>query len=215
MSKGLFISIEGVEGVGKSTAIQFIQKELQQYQVSYVMTREPGGTEIAEAIRKVLLQPYSEIMCADTELLLMFAGRAQNVAEVIKPALLAGKWVLCDRFVDASFAYQGGGRGICENRVAQLTQWTLQDLLPDITFLLDAPVEVGFSRIKARGAHDRIESEGLEFFKRIRDVYLKRAAEYPERFHVINANETLEVVQNQLMKVLQPLLTKACANHCG
>jgi dTMP kinase len=205
-NKGLFISIEGVEGVGKSTAIQFIQQQLDKHNISYVLTREPGGTKIAEAIRQILLNPSQEKMCVDTELLLMFAGRAQNVSQVIKPGLAAGKWVLCDRFTDASFAYQGGGRGIPEPRIAQLAEWVLEGLKPDLTFLLDAPVEVGFDRIKERGAHDRIEQESLEFFKRIRQVYLKRANEDPKRFRIIQADISLFDVQHQLMDVLKPLI---------
>jgi dTMP kinase len=202
--KNIFISIEGVEGVGKSTAVQFIQKYLESKNIPLVTTREPGGTEIAEAIRQVLLKPHKEVMVPNAELLLMFAGRAQNTADIIRPALLQGQWVLSDRFVDASFAYQGGGRGIPKERILELEKWVVGDVVPKLTFLLDAPVELGLSRIVIRGVKDRIENEGLEFFKRVRQAYLDRAREFPERFHIIQAQQSLQEVQEQLQQGLEP-----------
>lgn len=211
MSKGFFITIEGGEGVGKSTAIKAITQFLQSADIDYVLTREPGGTEIAEAIRQVLLNKYTEPMCADTELLLMFAGRAQNISQVIKPALQKGQWIVSDRFVDASFAYQGGGRGIDLQRIAELAKWTIGDLQPDMTILLDAPVEIGFHRIQNRGAKDRIESEGLDFLQRVRDQYLQLAKQYPQRFRVIDADQALEKVHADIFAVLKPFVKEYLA----
>lgn len=203
--KGLFISIEGVEGVGKSTAIRAIQERLDGAKIPYVVTREPGGTPVAEEIRKILLNPQ-ETMAADTELLLMFASRAQNVAEVVLPALAKGRWVIADRFVDASFAYQGGGRKIPEARIAELAKWVLDDLRPDVTLLLDAPVEVGFSRIKSRGDPDRIEKENIEFFERVRQTYLDLAAKFPARFRIIHSDRNHSEVKQEILAALNPLL---------
>lgn len=208
MKKGLFISVEGGEGVGKSTAMKAITDYLQSAEIDFVLTREPGGTEIAEAIRQVLLQNYTESMHVDTELLLMFACRAQNVAKVILPALQAGQWVVTDRFADASFAYQGGGRGIAMQRIAQLSQWVLGDLQPDITILLDAPVAVGLARIKDRGAQDRIESEGIEFLNRVRNTYLDLAKRFPHRYHVVQADQSLANVHQQIIEVIKPFVNK-------
>ena len=214
--RGRFISFEGIEGVGKTTALQYVCKRLDVAQISYVVTREPGGTPIAEAIREVFLNHYNEMMCPDTELLLMFAGRAQNVAQVVLPALQQGQWVLSDRFTDASFAYQGGGRGIPVRHIKELTRWVQGNLKPDLTFLLDAPISVGFSRVKSRGAKDRIETEGLEFFKRVGESYLAQAKREPKRFRVIHADQKLSAVKEQLRQVIDSLLTdpsRAEAKH--
>lgn len=202
-----FITIEGIEGVGKSTAIQFICKQLDAAHIPYIVTREPGGTEITEAIRKLILAHYHEKMSADTELLLYFASRAQNIAQNIKPALAHGKWVVCDRFTDSSYAYQGGGRKIPKDRIAVLENWVHGDLQPDLTFLLDAPVEVGLDRIKNRD-QDRIEHEKAQFFVRVRDAYLERAKEYPQRFKIIDASAAVAEVEQQIAKILTPLLKK-------
>ncbi len=202
MTRGYFISLEGVEGVGKSTAMQHIHTLLTSANLPFISTREPGGTQIAETIRQVVLQHHDESMHEDTELLLMFACRAQNVAQVIKPALKQGQWVLCDRFVDASFAYQGGGRGINLKRIEGLAQWVLEGLKPDLTLLLDAPVEVGFKRIHQRGDKDRIESEGLTFLNKVRNTYLARAEQEPERFRIINANQDLEHVHADITNTI-------------
>ena len=204
--RGRFISFEGIEGVGKTTALQYVCERLDVAQISYVVTREPGGTPIAEVIREMFLKHYNEMMCPDTELLLIFAGRAQNIAQVVLPALRRGQWVLSDRFTDASFAYQGGGRGIPVKHIKELARWVQGNLKPDLTFLLDAPVSVGLSRVKSRGAKDRIETEGLEFFKRVWESYLTQAKREPKRFRVIHADQKLSVVKEQLRKVIDPLL---------
>jgi len=200
--KGLFITVEGLEGAGKSTVIQFIQNYLLLHNVELVVTREPGGTEIAEAIRHLLLSYYEEKMAEDTELLLFYAGRAQHIASVIKPALDAGKVVLCDRFSDTSFAYQGGGRGIPEERLAILDHWVLGDLKPDLTLFLDVPIEVGMQRIKKRGACDRIESEELAFFERVRAAYLERAERYADRYRIIDTTPPWHELEPILLNFL-------------
>lgn len=200
-----FISFEGIEGVGKSTALQSVRDYLEENAISYMMTREPGGTPIAEAIRQVLLNHYPEKMNSETELLLMFAGRAQNIHSVILPALERGQWVLSDRFSDSSFAYQGGGRGVPIKHIAELASWVQGDLTPDLTILLDAPAAVGLSRVDSRSAKDRIEIEGVEFFERVRQQYLDRAAKEPERFCVIDSNQNLALVTKQVLKAVAAL----------
>ena len=197
--KSLFITVEGIEGSGKSTLVPFIRDYLLEQGVELVMTREPGGTEIAEKIRDVLLNHYEEKMAEDTELLLFFASRAQHIARKIEPALEEGKTVLCDRFTDASFAYQSGGRGVDESRIAVLEEFVQKGLQPDITILLDVTPEIGLTRIKGRGEPDRFEVEKLEFFERVRAVYLKRAKQYPHRCRIIDANKDLEEVKKDLI----------------
>lgn len=209
MSKVKFISVEGIEGVGKSTAIQYVESLLKEAGLKYTLTREPGGTKIAEKIRAVLLSEHEESMCSDTELLLMFATRAQNLAYVIKPALARHEWVVSDRFHDASFAYQGGGRGIEKPRIRALSNWVLGDFKPDLTLLLDAPVEVGQQRMVARGKKDRIEAETVSFFNRVREAYLDLAKEEPERFVIIDASQSLESVQKQIKSVLQKIIEES------
>ncbi len=204
-TKAKFISIEGIEGTGKSTAVKAICDFLEKRNIEYVLTREPGGTPVAEEIRKVLLSNREETMCPDTEVLLMFAGRAQNIAEVIKPALAAGKWVVSDRFVDASFAYQGGGRNIDTDHIQALSDWVLGDLKPDCTILLDAPVEVGLSRMSSRGAKDRIEQEGTAFFERARQAYLDCAKREFDRFHIVDAAKEIMEVAAEIAEVLEAL----------
>ena len=200
-----FISIEGIEGTGKSTAVKRICAWLEKNNIEYVLTREPGGTPVAEEIRQVLLANREETMCADTEVLLMFAGRAQNIEEVIKPALAAGKWVVSDRFVDASFAYQGGGRNIDVDHIQALSEWVLGDLKPDLTILLDAPVDVGLSRMSSRGAKDRIEQEGKAFFERARQAYLNCAKRDPDRFHLVDATKEIMEVGSEIVEALEIL----------
>jgi dTMP kinase len=201
-SSSHFITIEGIEGVGKSTAITFIRDWLTEHGLSVVVTREPGGTEVAEEIRRVLLNTHKEPIYPETELLLLFAGRMQHIQEVIKPALQAGKTVLCDRFIDASYAYQGGGRGISDHFIQMLEQEILQGLQPNLTLLLDAPYHVSQLRLQQRSHTDRIESEHEAFFQRVRAKYLKRAEQSPERYRVINAALPLPKVQRQMKEVL-------------
>ena len=200
--RGRFISFEGGEGAGKSSNVQLTAGFLRDRGVEVVVTREPGGTPLAEDIRTLLLAPRDEIMQADTELLLMFAARAQHVGELIRPALARGVWVLSDRFVDASYAYQGGGRGLSMSRIAELERLVLGDLRPDLTLLFDVPVEIGLARAGKRGDLDRIEREDMAFFQRIRDTYLDRASAEPERFQVLDAAAPLERVQAELRATL-------------
>lgn len=205
MYKGKFITIEGSEGAGKSTNIRFVQNYLTEKNIDFISTREPGGTPIAEKIRDLLLDKANTDLCSDTELLLMFAARAQHLNELIIPALKAGKWVLSDRFTDASYAYQGGGRGLSMNKIAQLEQFVQGDLRPDATILLDIPVEKGMERVRNRGETDRFEQETLSFFNRIRDAYLLLAKENPQRFHIIDTQPTIPEVESQLVSVLKRL----------
>ena len=204
--RNLFVTVEGIEGAGKSTAMHFLSEKFKESNIDFIITREPGGTEIAEKIRMVLLSQYHEKMSSDTELLLMFASRAQHLASVIKPALETGQWVLCDRFTDASYAYQGGGRGINVERIAQLENWVQGDLRPDVTLLMDVPVEVGMSRVQSRGAKDRFEEERLEFFNRIRQTYLMLAKQNPHRYVVIDSSGTLEQVTQQLENFVKQII---------
>lgn len=206
MPSSYFITLEGIEGTGKSTAMRFIHDYLKVAQIPLVVTREPGGTEIADAIRQLLLAHHEELMAPDTELLLMFASRAQNLARVIKPALAANQWVLCDRFTDASYAYQGGGRGISHEHIATLENWVHPNFQPHITFLLDAPAHIGLTRIEERKTKDRIEREQVDFFERVRQVYLERAKKFPERFKIIDASGDIESVERQLTNELNKLL---------
>lgn len=200
---GRLLTFEGGEGAGKSSNVALAAEFLRARGVEVVVTREPGGTPLAEEIRGLLLAPREEVMAADTELLLMFAARAQHLATLVKPALARGAWVLSDRFVDASYAYQGGGRGVSLARIAALEDWALGGLRPDLTLLFDVPVAEGLARAGRRGALDRIEQEDLAFFQRIRDTYLARAAAEPERFRVLDAALPLEQVQARLLTVLQ------------
>ena len=197
-----FITLEGTEGVGKSTALSYIQAYLTEHYVPFISTREPGGTPLAEKIRHLLLTKDDEKMAHHTELLLMFAARAQHLEQVIKPALAAKTWVLCDRFTDASYAYQGGGRGLPMSEIAQLESLVQGTLQPTLTLWLDAPVEVGLQRAAARHQLDRFEQEKVAFFDKVRAVYQQRAQSYPQRYRRIDANVPLEQVQAQLKAVL-------------
>ena len=200
-----FITLEGGEGAGKSTAIRFIENALRQRGIPYIVTREPGGTPIAEKIRDIVLTPQSEWMFPDTEALLMFAARAQHIHAVIKPALASGKYVISDRFTDASFAYQSAGRGISMSRLRELAQWVLGDFKPDLTLLLDTSVQVGMDRIRSRESQDRIEQEKNVFFERVRTMYLQLAAEDPKRFRIIHAEKSLSEVEKQIQEALASL----------
>lgn len=204
----MFITLEGTEGVGKSSNLAFIQNWLINRGKQLVVTREPGGTPFAEEIRQLLLAPREEQVSDDSELLLMFAARAQHVAQKIRPALQNGFVVLSDRFVDASYAYQGGGRGISMQRLDELSQWTLQGFLPDLTFLLDMAPADALERAKKRGDLDRFEQEQQAFFERVRNVYLQRAKADPKRIAVINAAQTLEQVQQDIAHVLEQRVPK-------
>lgn len=206
MTSGMFITLEGSEGAGKSTSLGFLQELLGQAGLATVTTREPGGTDIGERIRTILLQTQDQGMCTDAELLLMFAARAEHIAKLIRPALAAGKWVLCDRFTDASYAYQGGGRGIPDARIAVLETWVQGNLRPDLTLLFDIPTEQGLSRAAKRSAPDRFEREDPAFFERVRQHYLARAALSPGRTHIVNAALSLPEVQAQIRRIVQPLL---------
>lgn len=206
---GKFISIEGIEGAGKSTQLSFIQDFLEQQGVKVRVTREPGGTELGEQIRELLLTPRDTGMSHDAELLLMFAARAEHIEQVIKPALERGEWVLCDRFVDATFAYQGGGRGIAHERIEAISDWTLQGLQTDITFLFDLPVEQGQARvIKRKQEKDRFEQEKTAFFQLIRDCYLERAEQEPSRIKVIDSSQNIADIQVQLKTLLTEILAQ-------
>lgn len=206
MKQGQFITVEGSEGVGKSTNINHILMRLEQQNIEVVQTREPGGTPLGEEVRELLLDHRHTGMSEDAELMLMFAARAEHLAQVIRPALEAGKWVLCDRFTDASHAYQGGGRGIDQQRIAALESWVQQGLQPDFTLLLDIEPEVGLERAGKRGALDRFEKEEMSFFHRVRQGYLDRAKQFPERFHIVDAGQTLNQVQQSIDKHLTPFI---------
>lgn len=200
--KGRFISIEGVEGVGKTTNIQHIESILREHGIEHVCTREPGGTPLAENIRELLLDRDDTSMQPITELLLMFAARAQHVAEFIRPNLEAGKWVICDRFTDSSYAYQGGGRQISRETIATLETLVLEDFHPDATLILDLPVERGLQRANDRSAEDRFEREDIEFFNRVRGAFLDLAAGN-DRYHVIDASRALADVQQEIREIIE------------
>ena len=201
---GKFITIEGSEGSGKSTIIKAISEHLQAKGKEVVVTREPGGTEIGEQIRNILLNKKNQKIHPETELLLMFAARAQHWQSLIKPKLKQGLWVICDRFVDSSFAYQGGGRGIAISRIAQLEHWLLGDFKADLTIFLDLEPKLGMQRAKKRGSLDRFEIEAIEFFNRVRTVYLARAKSQ-KNIHVIDASASLEQVKLNVISLLQKL----------
>lgn len=205
MHSGLFITLEGPEGAGKTTNRQFLAEQLQQAGYEVVLTREPGGTGLAEKIRELLLAQHDEPVAVDTELLLMFAARAQHLQQLILPALQQGSIVLCDRFTDATYAYQGGGRGIDPQRIAILEDFVQGGLRPDLTLLFDLPVAEGMARARQRGRLDRFECEHEAFFEAVRTTYLQRAQASPERFRVINAGLPLNGVQQQLLPVLQEI----------
>lgn len=201
---GKFITVEGIEGVGKSTQMDFLRQQLSAVGLDVVVTREPGGTPLAERIRTLVLHGADEEpMPDDCELLLMFAARSAHVATVIRPALERGAWVLCDRFTDATYAYQGGGRGIDVGRIRVLEEWVLGRLRPDLTLFLDAPVETGLARARARDDDvDRFEAEDVAFFKRVRETYQARAESEPGRIAVIDASPELPAVQTAIAAVL-------------
>ena len=192
--RGRLITLEGGEGAGKSTVLAAVRECLESHRIEVVVTREPGGTPLGEAVRRLVLDPAHAGVCAESELLLMFAARAQLVRETVEPALSAGRWVLSDRYTDASYASQGGGRGQPTARIAELERWAAP-VTPDLTLLLDLPVAEGLARAGARGDADRIERESGEFFERVRAAYRARAAADPARFRVLDASRAVDVVR--------------------
>ena len=205
MNKGKFITIDGVEGSGKSTQIDLICSYLQRKGIDVVRTREPGGTDLGEKIRSLLLDVDNKEMHSDTELLLMFSSRNELIQNKIIPALNDGKWVVSDRFTDASFAYQGGGRMLSLDRIAKLENWVLGSFKPDLTFLLDISVEIGMTRVEARNAKDRIEQEERVFFERVRSVFIERSKIYPDRIKLINAERSVDEIQTQIQSIIELL----------
>lgn len=199
---GKFITLEGMDGAGKSTHIPTIIQTLQAQGRVVVSTREPGGTGLGERLRELLLH---QGMTPETETLLMFAARNEHIAQVIAPALARGDWVLSDRFTDASFAYQSGGRGVASSKIAALEQWVQGDLQPDMTLLFDVPVEVSVERLANARQPDKFEAESAEFFARIRNAYLQRAAQHPQRFRIVDANRPLDEVSASVIRLLQDL----------
>lgn len=205
-ARGKFISLEGGEGAGKSTLLAGLRAYIEQRGIALVQTREPGGTAVGEAVRAIVLDPAQHGLAAETELLLMFASRAQLVRELIEPALSAGQWVLCDRYADASYAYQGGGRGQPVARIAELERWACAGVKPDLTFLLDLPVATGRARAAGRGDADRIEVEADAFFERVRTSYRERAAAEPNRFRVVDASQSPAAVLQAATRALAVLV---------
>ncbi|MDC1160803.1 dTMP kinase [Luminiphilus sp.] len=203
-----FITIEGGEGAGKSTAQQFLASKLISMGLSVTLTREPGGTPLAEELRQTLLNPHGEVPVEMAELLLLFAARAQHIANVIKPALDRGEWVLCDRFTDATYAYQGGARGMSLEVITQLEEMVQGALQPHQVILLDLPPEVGLERARARGELDRFEREPMAFYERVRSGYLERVRAMPGRYTVIDASQDLQGVEDQLECVVQGWLAE-------
>ena len=206
-ARGRFITLEGVEGMGKSTHLNFISAYLKARGLRVQVTREPGGTPAADEIRALLLNNRSEQIPPMAELLLMFAARALHVENVIQPALASGTWIVCDRFTDATYAYQGGGRKIPARSVAALERMVLKGLQPDLTILLDADVEVGLQRAKQRGTLDRFEREQAAFFRRVRRVYLARAHNHPRRIKLVKAGGSIADIQARIAGLLEPRLT--------
>ena len=198
-----FITLEGIEGVGKTSNRDYIRELLETSGKQCIVTREPGGTPLGESLRALLLQHSNEQMSDDAELLMMFAARAEHINKIIRPALDAGQYVLCDRFTEATYAYQGGGRQLDVSKIADLESWVQGELRPDLTIILDAPVEVGRERAGKRSAPDRIEKEKNDFFDRVRNAYLDLAKQHPERICTVDASVSLEQVQQQIKQQLQ------------
>ncbi len=207
-ARGRFITLEGVDGAGKSTQLEFVAGLLEACGVDVVRTREPGGTPLGEALRRVLLERADLAMGVAAETLLVFAARAQHVEEIIEPALQRGQWVVCDRFTDATYAYQGGGRGLARARIDTLQRWVQGALRPDLTLLLDLPVVAGLARTGARADADRFESQDLEFKRAVRETYLARARRSPERIRRIDAEPPLPTVQEQIRREIESFLRR-------
>lgn len=211
--RGLFITLEGVEGVGKSTNMAFIADFLRGFGISLVTTREPGGTPLAESMRRLLLDDHSELIDPMAELLMMFAARAQHLNTKILPALSAGQWVLCDRFTDATFAYQGGGRGLPLGVIGKLEHMVQKQWQPDMTIYLDLDVTIGLERARKRGELDRFEREDVEFFEKVRAAYWERVQSQPERFVVVDASCSLDEVQDQIASALRQRVEQRSAGE--
>lgn len=207
---GLFITLEGGEGAGKSTSLEYIKKKMISAGKDVLVTREPGGTKLGEKIRELLLHAKDQNISDDAELILMFAARAQHLHEVIEPALNSGKVVICDRFTDATFAYQGGGRGIADERISTLKKWVQRGREPDLTLLFDLPIETGLERAGKRSNPDRFEKETQNFFEKVRNKYLEIAKQEPERVKIIHAEKEIAEVQNQLDLILDSIIRKLC-----
>lgn len=203
---GKFITLEGGEGLGKSTNLAFLSSFLQNRNIPIIVTREPGGTQLAEKIRELLLDKSGEAVTETAELLLVFAARAQHIRQVIEPSLSRGIWVLCDRFTDATYAYQGGGRKMADRTIKWLENLVQGSLKPDLTLLFDAPVEIGIARARKRGNFDRFEQEKLSFFEDVRQAYLKQAELNPSRIKLIAADRPLKEVQSSIIAEIKPLL---------
>ena len=200
---GKFISLEGIDGAGKSSHLTYIAERIKARGLEVITTREPGGTTLGETIRSIVL---NEKMHGDTETLLMFASRTEQIAEVIKPALAKDAWILCDRFTDSTFAYQCGGRGLSETRIAAMEQWVHGDLQPDLTLLFDAPLEVARERIeKGTSAPDKFEREQTAFFSRVRAAYLERAKQFPRRIKIVNSARSLAEIRAELATLIDSL----------
>lgn len=208
MTDGKFITLEGIEGAGKSSCMLVIEELLQKAGYDVLVTREPGGTPLGEDLRELLLGHKHTGMADDTELMLMFAARVEHLRNKIEPALHKGQWVLCDRFTDATYAYQGGGRGLDIQRIKRLENWVQHGIKPDLTLLLDLPVATGLERAGKRSAPDRIESEASGFFQRVRDAYLAIAADEPQRVKIIDASQSFPSVTEQLAEQLSKLLNR-------
>ncbi len=207
--RGKFVTVEGIEGVGKSTNIDFLSSIIEAKGFTVLRTREPGGTPMAERIREMLLEHGEEPLPDIAELLLFFASRSLHISNTIRPALAAGQWVVCDRFTDASRAYQGHGRGLDLERINLLAAWVQEDLQPDLTLLLDAPVDLGMARAEKRGEADRLDSEDAGFYQRVRDGYLGLAAAEPQRFAVIDASRELAQVQAAIKLEINRLVSNS------
>lgn len=201
--RGKFITFEGIDGAGKSTHIAFVSAHIERAGIALVSSREPGGTPIGEKLRDLVLH---EKMHLETEALLMFASRREHIAQVIEPALASGAWALSDRFTDASFAYQGGGRGLSLAKLDALEQWVHPELQPDLTFLFDVPLDVARARLDATRDLDKFEQEKADFFAATRNEYLRRAAQFPERFRIIDSTRSIEAIQLELAGILDALI---------
>ncbi|MEM6774143.1 MAG: dTMP kinase [Pseudomonadota bacterium] len=205
-SRGLFITVEGSEGAGKTTALDYLETALSNASVSVLRTREPGGTPLGERLRELLLNPELGEVDPVAELLLVFAARAQHLREKILPALMAGQWVLCDRFTDATYAYQGAGRKLGMTRVAELEDFVQGERRPDLTLLMDIPVAAGLDRARGRGSLDRFEQEDIAFFERVRQAYLDRATQSSGRYLVVDAHRPLQEVIASLQDITEQLV---------